>query len=78
MNDRPIVDPAGGRGEFSAQQWRALLTEGHAPLVRARRVLPPVGVADVVDVDLQPGGPRDVVHPLVEHRRRMENMHLIL
>ena len=37
MNDR-IVAPTGRRREFSSEQWGKVLTDGHAPLVRARRV----------------------------------------
>ena len=38
MNDHSTVEPAGPRGEFSSEQWRKLLIDGHAPLLRMRRV----------------------------------------
>ena len=37
MNDR-IAGPAGPTGEQSSEEWDKVLTDGHAPLVRARRV----------------------------------------
>jgi adenylate cyclase len=37
MNDR-IAGPTGRTGEPSSEEWDKVLTDGHAPLVRARRV----------------------------------------
>lgn len=37
MNDRKVA-PTGRRRESSSEQWGKVLTDGHAPLVRARRV----------------------------------------
>jgi adenylate cyclase len=38
MDERSTVGPARWRREFSSEQWGTLLTDGHASLVRARRV----------------------------------------
>lgn len=77
MNDRPIVDPAGGRGEFSAQQWGALLTEGHAPLVRARRVFRYLPAAPRCKLCNNPfGGVGGRVFAAVGFRRSRKNPNL--
>jgi hypothetical protein len=36
MDDSSTAGEAGRRADFSSQQWRRLLTDGHAPLVKAR------------------------------------------
>jgi adenylate cyclase len=38
MDDDSPTGEAGRKTEFSSEQWRRLLTEGHAPLVKARHV----------------------------------------
>ena len=38
MNDHNTLDASGQRRRPHSDQWYRLLTEGHAPLVRARRV----------------------------------------
>jgi adenylate cyclase len=38
MGDSSTAGEAGRRADFSSQQWRRLLTDGHAPLVKARHV----------------------------------------
>src|SRR6202022_1501655 len=38
MGDSSTAGEAGRRADLSSQQWRRLLTDGHAPLVKARPV----------------------------------------